>query len=335
MVQLYSSASLAIENFHDFQIKNKLANKISLAPTSLLDKELAALEKIGGKIITYKNPNYPIYLRQIYDFPITISYFGNIELALRQCIAIVGARNCSANGFRYSYLLAKQATEKGYVVVSGLARGIDTAAHKASPANTIACLAGGVDYIYPEENKGLYEEIKQEGLIISEMPLGTVPKPTHFPMRNRIISGLSEAVIVVEAAINSGSLITARSALEQNRDVYAVPCFPGDPRSRGTIKLLKEGAYIMEDFDDYKKTEKKITSNVYIEEIVEEDDQELSIVREDHERIILQQINRSEISIDEIVAITGLPVNIVLAYISKLELESVILRQSNNKVVKI
>ena len=337
LMQQYNSAQDAVANFNEFVTKYKLQNKVSLSTTAQIDQELGCLNKIGGQLITYKDTRYPNLLKQIYDFPILLSALGNLDFASKACIAIVGSRNASANGYRYGYMLAKQATERGYVVTSGLARGIDTAAHYGAIGHTIACLAGGVDFIYPPENHKLYDELKETGLIISEMPFGTIPKATNFPMRNRIISGISESVIVVEAALNSGSLITARCALEQNRDVYAVPSFPGDPRARGTIKLLKEGAYLIEDFNDYKKdfyivNRQKAFDSILIEEDKEED---MPLDMHDVDQVILQQINSSPVAIDEIVAITSLSINIVLSTISKFELEGRVCRQNGNKVVLI
>ncbi len=138
----------------------------------------------------------------------------------------------------------------GYVTVSGLARGIDTAVHEADVSKTIAVLAGGIDHIYPPENKKLYEKIENEGLLIAELPIGSKPLSQHFPQRNRIISGLSLATIVIEAGLKSGSLITANFALEQNRDVFSVPGFPMDPRCMGSNKLIKDGAYLLESSKD-------------------------------------------------------------------------------------
>ena len=336
LVQAAGSASEAVQNFPQLQKELKIRQEIGLIDRSKVDDELAKLTEIGASIITYRDQLYPKLLKQIYDFPLTITFLGNIELARKSCVAIVGSRNCSANGFRYSYNLAKQAFAENYVVVSGLALGIDTAAHKAAPNNTIACVAGGVNHVYPEENRGLYEQIAEQGLIISEMPLNTIPKATNFPMRNRIISGLSLATIVVEAAINSGSLITASCALEQNRDVYAVPTFPGDPRSRGTIKLLKEGAFIMENFADLKEqvaiaAPQKMKQNEAIEENLLTD----KVLNRDIESIVMQQVGLSETSIDDIIAITGYNSYQVMAVISKLELDGKLLRQNYNKVIKI
>jgi DNA processing protein len=169
----------------------------------------------------------------------------------RPMVAVVGARNASANGRRISRELAASLGEAGIVIVSGLARGIDAAAHLgALKTGSVAVVAGGVDIVYPEENRGLYEALARQGAIIAELPLGTEPQARHFPRRNRIISGMTLGVVVVEAAARSGSLITARFALEQGRDVFAVPGSPLDPRCRGCNDLLRRGAILTENADD-------------------------------------------------------------------------------------
>jgi DNA processing protein len=166
-------------------------------------------------------------------------------------ISVVGARNGSANGIRFTTTLARDLSEAGLVVASGLARGIDAAAHKGSmDGGTVAVMAGGVDIVYPNENQELYDDISQRGTLISEMRLGVKPQARHFPNRNRIVSGLAVAVVVIEATLRSGSLITARLAGEQGRDVLAVPGNPLDPRARGTNKLIREGAVLIEGADD-------------------------------------------------------------------------------------
>ena len=169
----------------------------------------------------------------------------------QRMIGIVGARNASANGLRFARQIAVELGQAGFVIVSGLARGIDTAAHEASLAiGTIAVVAGGIDHIYPPENAKLLASIAERGLVLSEMPPGTVPKAESFPRRNRIIAGLAEAVVVVEAALRSGSLTTARFAAEAGREVYAVPGSPLDPRCEGTNGLIKDGANLLQRASD-------------------------------------------------------------------------------------
>jgi DNA processing protein len=172
-------------------------------------------------------------------------------LLSRPALAVVGARNASANGRRLARELAGELGRHGYLIASGLARGIDAAAHLGALASgTVAVLAGGVDIVYPPENQELYDAIVEHGTIIAEPAFGTVPQARHFPRRNRIISGLSLGILVVEAAARSGSLITARFALDQGREVFAVPGSPLDPRCRGTNDLIRRGATLTESIDD-------------------------------------------------------------------------------------
>ena len=196
-------------------------------------------------------PDYPRGLTELDTPPPVVTIRGNSKLFSLDTIAIVGARNASALGQRFARDIASDLGTAGVVIASGLARGIDTAAHKgALPTGTIAVMAGGIDVVYPPENQALYEEIAAKGAVISEMPVGQQPTAQHFPRRNRIISGLSRGVVVVEATLNSGSLITARLAAEQGRDVFAVPGSPLDPRAKGTNGLLRQGAILTESAED-------------------------------------------------------------------------------------
>jgi DNA processing protein len=212
---------------------------------------MEAAGKAGIAILAHADPGYPALLRAIADPPPLLYARGHPTLLGQDTVAMVGARNASASGMRLARGLAQEIGQGGYVVASGLARGIDTAAHRgALTTGTVAVLAGGVDEVYPPENQGLYDEIVQAGLVISEMPLGTVATARHFPRRNRLISGLSLGVLVVEAAPRSGSLITARLAAEQGREVFAVPGSPLDPRARGANGLIRQGAQLTEGADD-------------------------------------------------------------------------------------
>jgi len=215
-------------------------------------------QKYGAKIVYYKENIYPESLKQIHDFPPIITILGNKELLLSENkISIVGSRNSSINSSRFSYKIAKEFGESGFSVVSGLARGVDAQAHMGSiDSGTIGVIAGGIDNIYPLENKKLYEYMRERGLIISENAFGVVPQAKNFPQRNRIVSGLSKALVVVEASLKSGSLITANFALEQGREVFSVPGFPMDPRYSGTNALIKQGAYLFERSDDVLNVQK-------------------------------------------------------------------------------
>ncbi len=208
--------------------------------------ELARVSRLGGRLIATGETGYPKGLAAADTAPPLIAVIGAEDILLRPMVAIVGSRNASSAGRRFTEMLARDLGEAGYAVVSGLARGIDTAAHRAGLATgTVAVLAGGLERIYPSENIALLEEIvARGGAALSEMPVGWEPRARDFPRRNRIVSGLSAGIVVVEAARRSGSLITARFALEQGREVFAVPGSPLDPRSEGTNDLLRQGATV-------------------------------------------------------------------------------------------
>lgn len=204
-------------------------------------------------LLLRSDPDYPALLREIADPPPVVILRGDPSLLSRPAVAIVGARNASAHGCLIAARLASDLASHGYAIVSGLARGIDTAAHEAAVAqegSTIAVIANGVDIAYPPENAALMIKIAERGCIVSERPLGAAPQARHFPRRNRIIAGLTKGVVVVEAAPQSGSLITARLAGEQGREVMAVPGSPMDPRHKGTNQLLRDGAHLIENAED-------------------------------------------------------------------------------------
>ena len=209
------------------------------------EDEIAALQAANAHLVALGEPGYPPHLKEIPGPPPLLAVLGpRKSVTATRTIAIVGARNASAAGRRMAHMLARQLGAEGFTIVSGLARGIDAAAHDASlETGTVAVLAGGLDRIYPEENRPLAQSILDHGgALVSEMPLGWEPRARDFPRRNRLVSGLSLGVVVVEAAQRSGSLITARMALEQNREVFAVPGFPLDPRAEGGNRLIQDGA---------------------------------------------------------------------------------------------
>nr|WP_309503564.1 DNA-processing protein DprA [uncultured Roseovarius sp.] len=222
-----------------------------ICPLGVVHAELAAGREAGARPIFITDPDYPDMLRRIHDAPPMLWAVGNSAVLTRPMVAIVGARNASSLGTRMARALASDLAQRGYVVVSGLARGIDAAAHAACvETGTLAVLAGGVDVLYPAENARLADDIVRTGLRLSEQPMGTVPQARHFPTRNRIISGIAQAVVVVEAAAKSGSLITARNALDQGRDVLAVPGHPFDARAAGCNMLIRDGARLVRNAAD-------------------------------------------------------------------------------------
>ena len=226
-----------------------------IASTADAEREVARIEKIGGRLLFWGLSDYPPLLAEVEDGPPVLSVRGDPALAARTTVAMVGARNASAAAVRFARELAAGLSAEGAVVVSGLARGIDSAAHVGSLAGgTIAVIAGGLDVVYPPENAALQEQIATEGFLVAEQPPGVEPQARHFPRRNRIISGLSQGVVIVEAAPKSGSLITARFAAEQGREVMAVPGSPLDPRAQGCNGLIRDGATLVQNAADVLET---------------------------------------------------------------------------------
>jgi DNA processing protein len=220
--------------------------RYEICPEGVVRAEWAQGQKVGARLICAGEAEYPAALGELPDAPPVLWLRGDAGLLARPMVAMVGARNASSLGIRMARRLAEQLADAGFVVVSGLARGIDTAAHEASlGTGTIAVMAGGVDVVYPTENTGLADQIAGHGCLVSEQPIGTEPQARHFPLRNRIVSGLARAVIVVEAAARSGSLITAKTALDQGREVLAVPGHPFDARAAGCNMLIRDGAVLV------------------------------------------------------------------------------------------
>ena len=219
-----------------------------------LEKELCELPRLGARLVRWTDADYPSNLKQIADPPPYLIARGLLEANDTTCVAVVGARAASEAGLRMAQRLGFELAARGFVVVSGLARGIDGAAHRGAleaGGRTIAVLGCGIDVAYPPEHRGLADTIvERRGAILSELPLGTAPLPENFPSRNRILSGLSLGVVIVEAAEKSGSLITARMALEQDRQVFAVPGSPLSGKTRGSNRLLREGAVLVECVED-------------------------------------------------------------------------------------
>jgi DNA processing protein len=294
------------------------------------------LGKLGGRLIGSIEPEYPRGLAALDAPPPILSVLGNVSLLARDMVAIVGARNASALGRKLASALASDLARSGLVVASGMARGIDTAAHEGALADgTCAVVAGGIDYVYPPENARLYERLRTEAVIISEMPVGLVPQARHFPRRNRIISGVARGVIVVEAAEGSGSLITANYALEQSREVFAVPGSPLDPRAKGTNRLIREGAILTESAADILAVLGPIIGRSFAEpeqpafaKAVPTTEEEADRVR----KLVEESLGPAPVEIDEIVRQVGAPAAIILTVLLELELGGKVVRHSGNKV---
>lgn len=340
LLELYKTPTKSLEKAEEMAARGK--KKIRICSASDVYEELENCEKYGAKIITKLDDEYPDQLAQITDAPPLLTILGNPQILAKQSIAIVGARNATANGCRFAYKIAESLGQKNYVVTSGLARGIDTAAHKGSVSTgTTAILAGGVDYIYPPENKKLYQNIvNNDGAIVAELPFGAAPKAQHFPQRNRIISGLSLGTVVVEAATRSGSLITARYALEHGREVFAVPGSPLDSRAEGPNKLIKEGAVLIESAEDIihnlenpsapRLNEGMFEDNIEdfpIEDLPEPSENDLDSARSE----IKSLLGPTPVAIDELISQSGLPANLVQISLLELELDGLLTRHPGNK----
>ncbi len=216
-------------------------------------KELRTVEKVGARLVTWDDEEYPPNLKQIYDPPPLLYVLGSLKPQDQRAVAVVGSRYPTTYGQMFAERIAMGLSQRGITLVSGLARGVDSSAHQGAltaGGRTIGVLGCGIDIIYPPENRKLFDQVAAQGAILSEFPLGTPPDSDHFPIRNRVISGISLGVVVVEATLRSGSLITARFALEQGREVFAVPGNADSARSAGTNRLIREGAKLVTRAED-------------------------------------------------------------------------------------
>lgn len=301
----------------------------SAEPFNRADKELQALERLGGKALVIASPDYPRLLRETYDPPIVLYYSGDLTKVLTQpAVAIVGSRRCSTYGRNVAEMLGRELAARGVTIVSGMARGIDSAAHLGAldgKGLTLAVIGTGLDEVYPKENKKLMETIKANGAIISEFPLSTPPLPQNFPFRNRIISGLSLGVMVVEGAERSGSLITARMAYEQGRDVFAVPGNITSSKSFGPNYLIKDGAKLVQTWRDVvEEFPAEIKFEILAAEKSSIQASQLSLdevtLTETEKKVFSKMKSDEAIHIDELLQITKLNMGELMAALLNLEM---------------
>ncbi len=306
-----------------------------------VEAELAAAAAVGARPLASCEAAYPPCLAALPDPPPLIYVLGDVARLASPAVAMVGARNASASALRYTRRLAGDLGRKGLLVASGLARGIDTAAHTGAldaGAGTVAVLAGGVDVVYPAENKALYEAIVTQGAVISEMPPGTRPQARHFPRRNRLISGLALGVVVIEAAERSGSLITARFALEQGREVFAVPGSPMDPRCRGSNRLIRQGAILVQDADEVVEIIEPMITQPGLWEgavsMMQADAGAMSQVPEsDQERQqLISLLGPTAVGVDDLIRLSELTPAVVITILLELELAGRLDRHAGNRV---
>jgi DNA processing protein len=312
-------------------------------PLSLAAKELAQAEAAGCRLLTWDEPEYPARLREIYDPPPLLYVRGKIELLNRHMISVVGARRPSPYGNQMAERLARDLADRGLVISSGLARGIDASAHKGALSSatgaTIGVLGCGIDVVYPKENKKLFAEMEQRGAIISEFPMGTFPAPQNFPIRNRIIAGMGLGVVVVEGEQYSGSLITARLAMEFGREVFGVPGNATQPSSFGPNQLIKQGAKLVTSWEDVVE---ELPTPVRAELLPVEAasaDERAALVRQSlapNERPLYELLGTDEARhVDDLVELSGLSSSEVLAALFDLELKGVIRQLPGKQFLKV
>ena len=321
LLERYGSAARALAALPDLAARAGGGRTPRIPSEGEALAELEAGETLGARLLCSGEPEYPERLASLDPPPPVIWVRGRAELLARPSVAVVGARIASAAGQRFARALAKDLGEAGYVVISGMARGIDGAAHEGSlKTGAVAVLAGGVDDVYPPEHLGLYERLIQDGCAVSESPVGRRAQAKDFPRRNRLISGLSEGVVVVEAELRSGSLITARLAAEQGREVFAVPGSPLDPRSRGTNDLIRQGAVLCEGIDDVlRELQGSLPRRgpaIPAAALAEVPDEEIDALREK----VAALLSPTAVSRDELVRITGAPASAVYGALVELSI---------------
>jgi DNA processing protein len=339
LVKFCGSVAKAIEMAPSLSKRGGRAKPIRITQKADAEREYEQLTAYGAELVLYGEERYPRLLQQIADAPPVLTVRGHTHLAANtNMVGMVGARNASANGCMFAKKLASDMGAAGYVVASGLARGIDAAAHRgALGTGTIAVIGGGINNVYPPENAILFEEIAATGLIISELPFGAEPHARSFPGRNRIIAGMSRGVVVIEASLKSGSLITADYANDYGRDVFAVPGSPMDPRCHGTNKLLKDGATMVETVRDILANLSPL-GELPLAEQLPLDFNEAPAATLDEQTIdraraaVLESLSASPTLTDDILAITGLTPHLLMAVLLELELAGRLERHAGSKV---
>lgn len=339
LIRRYGSAADALSALPELAARGGRAKPLVACSADAAEREIDATIHFGARIICYGQSDYPPLLTHISDPPPIISVSGHTEIIHKRCIAVVGARNASASGCAFAAQLSRDLGKANCAIVSGLARGIDASVHKAAlTTGTIGVIAGGIDHIYPPENESLFAQLREQGVIISEQPFGAAPINRHFPARNRIIAGMSEATVVVEASHKSGSLITAGCALEYNREVCAVPGSPLDPRCHGTNKLLREGATFTENAQDILNALGETTprqkemfespAHAYAHAPAHASEHELARAR----ALVTEKLGPSPVSIDELLQQCVLTVGVLHTVLLELELAGKLVRHSGGRV---
>lgn len=338
LLETFGSAGAALDALPELAKRGGRAGKIKVCAKATAQRELDRLAEIGAALVARGEPDYPPLLAQVEDAPPVLSVIGHTHLLKKRAVAVVGARNASINGKKFAARMAAGLGRGGLLVASGMARGIDAAAHEgALETGTVAVLGGGIDVVYPKENAALYEQLREQGAIVSEVEPGTKPQARHFPRRNRIISGMARGVVVMEAGKKSGSLITARIAGEQGREVFAVPGSPMDPRSGGANQLIREGATLVESPEDVLDALSPFLRQPLSERkpfdfkgpsSPSPDEKQTEEAR----RVILESVDSVPVEVDEILATCHLPPSVVFTALLELELAGRLERHPGNRV---
>ena len=340
LIMRFGTAAEAIAALPDLSLRGGRKNPLTACPRDIVEKEMKDTAHFGARFILYGTPEYPKLLHTLNDPPPIITMVGHPHLWQKNdLVAMVGSRNASATSCQFAQKLARELGENGFTVVSGLARGIDTFVHKGSLAGgTVAVIAGGIDNIYPPENEALFAQIRESGAIITEQAFGSLPFSGSFPGRNRIIAGMTLGTVVVEASTRSGSLITARFAVENNREVFAVPGSPLDPRSKGCNQLIRDGANMVEHVGDILSLLIALKRNKLQETVPEPYFQfsEASVISDNElaeaRSAIIQKLGITAVSVDELIAQCNTSPSTALTVLLELELAGKLKRSSGNKV---
>ena len=339
LIARFGSAESALQALPDLARRGGRA--LAVTPIGDAEAELAALDAIGATMVFIGTPAYPALLAALESAPPVLSARGDLGLLDRPAVAIVGARNASAAGSRFARQLAADLAAEDMVIISGLARGIDAAAHQGAMAGgTIAVVAGGVDVVYPPENAALMAEIAEKGLIVAEQKPGIEPQARHFPRRNRIIAGLAAGTLVVEGAPKSGSLITARVAAEAGREVMAVPGSPLDPRAQGCNLLIREGATLVQSAADVIEALSAFAQGAgtglglrFRAAEAAPWAEPLALDAGEPERAAVSRLlSPTPVAIDEIVRLSGLPAAVVATVLLDMELMGQLVRHAGGRV---
>jgi DNA processing protein len=329
----FGSAQAAIDAIPDLAARGG-GRAPKLAPRAAIAREMERVAELGARYVFLGQGLYPPLLAELETAPPALIAKGHLTLLDKPAIAMVGARNASAAACRFARTLAQNLGQAGAVIVSGLARGIDTAAHDgALETGTIAVIAGGIDVFYPPENEERQRAIGERGLVLAEQPPGVEPRARHFPYRNRIIAGLAHGTVVVEAAPNSGSLITARCATEAGREVMAVPGSPLDPRAQGCNQLIREGATLIQNAEDVLEAIRPFTIRPLAQKTLDYAAPSAPPdASETERRIVLDLLSPTAVPVDEIVRQSALAPAIVQTVLLELELAGRLERHAGGKV---